>query len=71
MKYAFLIDVRDNQSFWIDQELSTSGEAVTIADSYATSGAFEITEEVGTGRTIYNRYPVEAINSIKIYYPQV
>jgi hypothetical protein len=69
MKYAFLIDPRDNQSFWVDHDLSTSGEAVTIADSYVTSGAFNITEEVGTNRTIYHRYPASSINSVNIYYP--
>ena len=68
-KYAFLIDVQDNISFWVDHDLSTSGEAITIADSYATSGAFYITEEGSTSRTIYHRYPAEAINSINIYYP--
>jgi len=68
-KYAFLIEVMDNASFWVDHDLSTSGEAVTISDSYETSGVINITEDPNTNKTIYHKYPANAINAINIYYP--
>ena len=68
-KYAFLIKTIDNPSFWVDHDLTTSGDVITISDSYATSGVVDITNEVGTNRVIYNRYPSTAITAIEVYYP--
>lgn len=64
-----LIDVRDNPSFWIDHDVATSGEAVAIADTYATSGVVNIIKETNTDRTIYQRTPASSINLIDIYFP--
>ena len=68
-KYAFLIEVQDNPPFWVDHDLSTSGQAVDIADTYSTSGVVNITQDPNTKATIYHKYPATAINAINIYYP--
>ena len=70
-KYAFLIEPQNNPPFWVDHNLGTSGEAITVADSYVTSGVFQITEDPNTKLPIYHRYPATAINAINIYYPDV
>lgn len=69
MKYAFLISSRDTAPQWIDHDLSTSGEAIAISDSYVTSGVAFMGKDPNSGADIYTRIPPEAINTIKVYYP--
>ena len=67
-KYAFLISPRDTAPVWIDHDLSTSGEILPIIDDYETNGV--VIEPPATGKQIYTKIPAEAINTIKVYFPE-
>lgn len=68
-KYAYLISVRDTPAFWVDHDLTSSGDVQSIIDSYLTSGVI-VAPDASAPKQIYSMYPADAINNIRVYFPE-